>query len=480
MNKRKITIPKNFFKESNVAVFCSILLLVSLALSLSEKVPYVFTAIMFVLFLYAGVIWSYFRQTLEDKKNTLIIFLVTLLILSFFVRTTAISANDISRLATMSSLLHENTFETGPDIGIDKIKANEKYYSSKPPVLSFLGAGVYALTREAASWKGKSIKNPREIYYWIAFFLITIPSALAAVLFYKLLSFTKIKTHYRYILAFSLVFGTLIFMYSGTINNHTITAVALLAAFYCLCRARFYNSTKSAMASGFLFAMAGVFELSSLIWLVIFGGYLLLIRRYKFCGWYILGALLPLIFHLSFQYQITGEVIPPQLAGKLNYTDSPWMSEGLRKSHAQEPWNIVLWKITIGERGIFMYTPLFVLSFIGLFINLINRKRKFWLEAACTLIGILTLFAFYVFYIKGGGYGGSAYGFRWLIQIIPLLFFFTAFLFEDENPAWFKHSMFVIFLIALFFSIYLDYTAIALPWRTTPPPFYFNVTFYPS
>jgi len=469
--KRKI------FTGYQALAFCALFLLVSLSLNLFGRLPYVFTAISFMIILYGAVIFGYFKQTRNEKITTLFLFVIVLLVLGQFVRDGPTSANDRSRLGTMHGLVHDNTFELGAVSTHDKVYINEKFYSSKPPVLSFLGAGVYAVAREVANWQGKDVEHPNKVYFWITLFLITIPSALAVVLFYKLLAFTKIEEYYRILLSLAFIFGTLMFSYSGVINNHTAAAVSLLAGFYFLCYSRFNKSVKAVIASGFFFALAGTFDLPSFVFMALFAVLLLVRKQYRFCLWYITGALLPLIFHFSFQYQITGDFLPQYMhKGVYNWPGSPHGKGGHRPL-----WSVYLWRMTLGNRGLLMYTPLLLFSMLGLGLQLRKFKQKFWLEAAFTLTGILVILALYA--IRGPrDFGGQAYGFRWLIIIIPLLFFFTAFIFENRHRStWFRSVLLIVFLIVLVYSVYVAFLGTGqldrTPWRTYAPPFYFKFPF---
>src|SRR3990172_9262838 len=134
--------------ELYAAAFAALFLLISFTLNLFGKLSYTFTAINSVLFIYVAIIWGYFRQTSSDKKATLLIFLIVLLVLSQFISPDIRSVNDQARLETMRSLVLNNTLETGQYIGIDKFIFAGKYYSNNPPVLSFMGAGVYCIIRE--------------------------------------------------------------------------------------------------------------------------------------------------------------------------------------------------------------------------------------------------------------------------------------------------------------------------------------------
>ncbi len=476
MKRKKVNL------EKFLALLSVVFLLSSLILNFMGVTRYVFTAILFWVLFYFWVGVGYCKQNPKDRNITLILFAMVLLVLSQFVTQKIGSNNDWSRMGTMRSLVHNNTFETGFKIGQDKIRINGKFYSSKPPLLSFLGAGVYNVVLGVAGFGGQNVKRPSQLYFWITLFLITVPSSLGAVMFYKLLRFTKIKEYYRFLLVFALVFGTLLFSYGGTVNNHTVAAAALLAGFYFLLLTKFrpLEQTKAAIACGFFFALAATFDLTGFIWLVLFAGYFLFYRKYRLCGWYILGAALPLIFHLSLTYHITGGLLPPQIAHPefFQYPGSYW-SKGFANQNL-DPWPAYLMNITIGHHGVFVYTPLFLFSILGLIFQLRNRKQKFWSEGVVISLGIFFLLLIFLF-VNSRNYSGVNYGFRWFIPVIPLLFFFTSFIFLDEFTVdskylWIYKLLLLLFFIVLAYSIYVAYVGTSHAWDRYPPPFYFKLT----
>ncbi len=471
--------PDVFSVSDYVALFCAVVLIVGLILGIYGKVQYWVTAAVFLFFLCVWIIWGFFMQNTKDALVTFVIFSIVFLTLSFSVTEKGIRVeNDRSRMGTIGSIFVHNTFaETQYNIGSDKMIINGTSYSSKPPMLSFLGAGVLGVMAKVRDYYGKPTDpNGTYEYYWLVLFLIALPSALAAVVFYKLLKYAEIHEFYRYVLVFAFIFGTLMFSFSSVLNNHTVAAACVLAGFYFFFCARFDQSWRSAVASGFFFSLATTIEPQSGVWFVLFPGLFLIRRKYKLCLLYALGALLPLIFHFPLQYQITGNMLPAQFQSNevLIWEGSPWPEVFVRIS--KYTWWEKVWDTTFGAWGLFTYTPIFLFSFWGLFAELKRRKNKFWWEALVTLLGIV-FFIFYYYSHLVKDYGGPGWGFRWYIHFIPLLFFFTANLFVGRDRLTWGNAIFlVVFLLIVAYSVYVAHLGTIYAWEfgNRPVPAYLD------
>ena len=85
----------------------------------------------------------------RDLTWVVVLFFAVVWIL--FVHSRAYSTNESSRLASIESLVHRGTWvidESPFSHTLDKIQVGEQFYSSKPPTLSFLGAGIYRVLHD--------------------------------------------------------------------------------------------------------------------------------------------------------------------------------------------------------------------------------------------------------------------------------------------------------------------------------------------
>jgi 4-amino-4-deoxy-L-arabinose transferase-like glycosyltransferase len=66
---------------------------------------------------------------------------------ALFIHSRSYSSNDASRLAAIESLVHRGAWaiDGSSFATVDKIKVGGHFYSDKPPLMAWLGAGVYAV-----------------------------------------------------------------------------------------------------------------------------------------------------------------------------------------------------------------------------------------------------------------------------------------------------------------------------------------------
>lgn len=364
------------------------------------------------------------------RLQGVLIFLPYWIVLMLFTKHSAICANDQSRLATMESLVERGTFAIDDSTfngTVDKIFVNGHFYSSKPPVLSFLGAGLYFILHHCFNL---SMAHPLT-YYCLTLFLIGVPSTLLLAFFYWSLAFTDLKKSDYWIVTYALGLGTLIFSYSVVINNHTVAASLLYLGFYFLLRIKHldYDKTKFIFAAGFFSALAAVIDVPpGIVFLVLF--YILLIVQTKSLSpAYVLGALGPFALYAVLNFAILGDVLPAQLHGELyHYPGSYWNDpKGIDALH--EPKLIYAFHALIGNHGLLLFTPLLVFPPVMLVRIFSNRSHPFWREAVVISFGCFIIILFYIFWTSN--YGGVAFGFRYFIPFTPLLFFFLSFFFVE-------------------------------------------------
>lgn len=103
------------------------------------------------------------------------------------------------------------------------------------------------------------------------------------------------------------------------------------------------------------------------------------------------------------------------------------------------------------SRGLFIYTPLFIFSFIYLFYQLFS-SRSLPIYKYFAIIVILVLLLYGKFSAWWGGC--IFYGYRYLIDLIPFLVIFLAKFWEEQLNN--KKSLKVILIILFFFSVYVQ------------------------
>jgi hypothetical protein len=329
---------------------------------------------------------------------------------------------EMSRLATIESLTTQGDWyieQTQYKDTVDKIKINQHFISTKPPVMSWLGSvavRVMELAYPQSFAKAAAADPFANVYYYSLLMLFVVgPFLLGIWVAEKILDLLQVK-QYKYTLLTALALGSLWFAYIPRFTNHIPAAVSLLAALYFLIKHIQKPESKSVFRAGFFLALASVFEISVFVWLVlavIWLGW----RSKKYVGWFMLGVLPVVGLHLWLTYQSTGSIVPIYLRPELYaYSGSYWLDPKGIDALAQ-PYLVYAFNIFFGTHGLFFYSPIFLFAVHALYKNLTGKKLR--REAWLTLIGILIFTMFYVF--KTNNFGGQAYGFRWFIVLIPIL-----------------------------------------------------------
>ena len=178
------------------------------------------------------------------------------------------SWNDMARIATVESLAERGTMaidhsKWGWFTG-DKVLLREHFYSTKPPLLSAVGAATYYVLREAVRLTtGVELtyrKNEDIIYPWVTFTTSVLAFALLMVYFYRALYLVNLSGSHRMWIFWALAIGSLYPAYTTVLNNHTVAGSWVFISFYYVFRYRMGGSIKwwEAVFAGIALAFAGV------------------------------------------------------------------------------------------------------------------------------------------------------------------------------------------------------------------------------
>lgn len=338
-------------------------------------------------------------------------------------------------------------------------EAVEHFYSSKPPLLPTLIAGLlYPIRRAAGVPLGAVVDQPRQPRYvqkpvegaagatefvletpkepihWPAYtyylkpvvILLNVAPYLAFLIVYARLLDRAAANDWAWFLSlFTAAFGTYLLVFNQTLNNHTVAASS---AFFAIDALQRIWSERS--RSGWRFASAGFFgafcacnELPA----AILGVLLFLILLVRFPGrtlaYFAPAAAVPVLAFLVTQYLAFGQFRPVyeefgtksyEYAG--SYWNTPLEMDWFNKH--PEPPAVYLFHMTLGHHGVFSLTPIFLFSLFGA-VREIGRRGKLSVVAWLTLVLTLAMFAFYTWNPKARNYGGSTQGLRWLFWLIP-------------------------------------------------------------
>lgn len=400
------------------------------------------------------------------KHTTVVYFFVVIALLVFvFTKAAVGGVNDGSRVATISSLVERGTWSidaTGYE-GPDRVFWDGHFYSSKPPVLSALGAAVYyplhtvfGLELDATS------EEPQLAYYIITLIIVGGAYWVLLFFFFRSLVLVGISQTGSMVTTGVLALSTILLPYMSTFNNHVVGAGLLSAAWYFLLCAR--GATRSRWRCVFLCGLcvgfAAVIDvLVAAFFVVAFFVYLVWALRYRgVLLAYVLGLLPAVVMHGVLNYSFAGTIVPFYLLpGAYYFPGSYWYSPtrvdvagGSRLAYA--------FRVLFGTHGFFSYTPVLLLSvWAGVRAWTREKYAKELILLAGTSLGVVL----YVVLLTKG-FAGYSYGARWLVALTPFVLWPLGFLFADM--ARFPKK---IFLGSVLVSTVVAFVGLVDPWTNT-------------
>lgn len=444
---------------------------------------------------------------------------------------TQLGANDISRWSTVWSLLERGTYAiddcpwqdktqdkvkkpdklTEPGPGDDPLRKFEyaiaprawkegtpveRFYSSKPPLLPTLIAGLLYPVRAALGvpldravdqerlprWvqkEGKAapvLETPKEPVKWqvyvlyfkpVVVLLNVVPLLAFLILYGRLLDRYAANDWAWYLSLAGASWGTLLLVFDQTLNNHSIAAASAFFAIYALVRI-WDEGARSRLwfaAAGFFSAFCACNELPAALFGVVLFVMLLVRSPKRTLQAFVPAAAIPCLAFLATQYLAFGQFRPVyeefgtksyQYEG--SYWNTPLEMDWFNPN--PEPHSVYLFHMTLGHHGVFSLTPLFVFSLFGMLRVIAGRGRLKGL-AWLTLILTVAMFAFYAWNPKARNYGGSTQGLRWLFWLIP---FWLAFLPEGVEAGQERRWVRGLSLAALLVSVFTVGYGLKMPW----------------
>lgn len=440
-----------------------------------------------------------------------------------------IGANDISRWCTVWSLLERGTYaidecpwqsqtqdkvwmkEPFPAAGQE---AKKRFYSSKPPLLPTLIAGILypfraatgvpidstveqkrsqrleVQSRDYEPKKDQKVLEVREHYMvlditppephkWpaqvlyfepVLILLNVVPLAVFLVMFARWLD--RVASN-DWAWLFSLAaacFGTNLFLFTPTLNNHTIAAWSAFFAAYAWLKIWMEKKEHWGWfaSCGFFGSFAACNELPAVGLAVMM--FLPLLWRWpaRTLAALLPAALLPAAAFEGTLYLATGEwtdVIYSRFHDEgpdapYRYPGSYWLSP-LGADALDEPKWLYAFHLLVGHHGVFSLTPVFLFSLWGLGALIAGKRKE--LGLGMPALGTLSLSAAVIgFYVwQTNNYGGSTQGARWLFWLFPLWLIFLPFgCAGGETNRWLRRLA----MAALFVSAVTSGYGLLSPW----------------
>jgi hypothetical protein len=327
---------------------------------------------------------------------------------------------------------HENT--------VDKGFKDGHYYSLGLPGPSLLGIPAYLVFKavyrilpaslvkplaNVQSFKqgqqgGFYQKDNTEFFLstiWITWFSLSLISALAAVFLFKLFLGLGISRANSLLATAAYAFGTPVFFFSTSYFSHAFAASFVIFALYLLLRLSTSARTVTFMLLGLAVALAALMEYQALF---LAGGvtvYVLLKWKLKTSWSFFAAAAIPCAvllvyntlafggpFHSAYEF-VVGQNAQFHNVGALGFTvPRPERLFGLTFSM---------------RRGLFIYSPVLILSFVGFVSALRQRKQPAY---GLVLLSTLAAIACWLWISSFQAWDGSStFGPRLLVSILPFM-----------------------------------------------------------
>ncbi len=389
---------------------------------------------------------------------------------ALFVKPQPTSWNDISRVAAIEALVEHGTWviDDSPWMNqtMDKVMIGGRFYSDKMPLLSFMGAGVYAALYAAGMSLAPDCAGTVGgcAYYPLTLILMTLPAAILMELFLSfLLRYTRLWAAVAATVA--LAAATMVTPYAMVLNHHLPGAVALFASFYIVTDDK-KRSPSWLVLAGALAAFAPACDGSSGI--IAAGVAVIALIRYRRAFLpFALGFAIPVIATMLIDLQMVGTILPPYMVpGGYDYPGAAAASSlaGLARADELYAYNF---RMFVGAQGIFAYNPLLLFAIVGAGLVATRRGHPLRIAALATL-GSVILLCIYLG-LSTGNYGGPSYGIRFFVPAVPILFAFIVFVIPSAGIRR-TSSLVLIMAPLLLLSIFSTYQGMRRPWLYTPPP----------
>ena len=392
-----------------------------------------------------------------------------------------LSANDRSRWCTVWSLVERGSYEIDEiesDAAwstIDKVRHEEHFYSSKPPLMSTLVAGVYWFVKHSSGWNLTDHTAPAARL--VLLIVNILPMIVALVVVAKIVERYSKTDAARYFVLIVAGFGTLLTPFLVTLNNHTLAAASVLFALYpaMLIHVDGRREWRYFAACGFFAAFACCNELPAALFSVSMFVLLLRVDFKRTAAVFIPAALIPLAAFFVTNYLATGGILPFYTyygtdkyvyvyEGVASYWNNP---TGIDRG-GDSPLAYFL-HCTLGHHGVFSLSPVFLLTLVSW--ATLRQRRDFALREFLILgLGLsVAVLGFYLTRTANYNYGGNTAGLRWMFWLIPFwLIGLIPVVDEFCRKRWFQ----IVCCGLLSVSVFSAVAPISNPWR---PPWMFTL-----
>lgn len=420
------------------------------------------------------------RSMPSDRVGLSIVCLSTLIVASVVLNSAPLqSANDRSRWCTVWSLVERGTYQIdeidqSPNWStIDKVRhtpageADAHFYSSKPPLLSTMVAGVYWLQRSTLGYDLQ--QHPKTVSRLILFVVNVVPWFFALLSLRKTLRLLNVSAATLWLMLIAAGCGSMLTPFLTTLNNHTPAATSLI-----FCLSAVIRLTKLDTKHSLDFAIVGLtaaltvcFELPAALFGLLSFFLVCSIDLKKTIKFYVPAALVPLAAFFITNWICTGGIKPfYAYYGTEKYVyvhegiPSYWTSpQGIDANTESTP--VYLFHCVLGHHGLLSLTPFFVLTIWGWFCLkavLPAQRAVHWMGAFLSV----AVLVFYLSRTQNYNYGGNTAALRWMLWLTPFWWYGALPALQKLTQ---KKSGIIIASLLLGASVFSASYSIATPWK---------------
>jgi hypothetical protein len=329
------------------------------------------------------------------------------------------------------------------------------------------GSGQYEFVYEKPK---DPVRWPAYVFYLkpMVVLLNVVPLWVFLVLYTRLLDRHSPNDWAWFLSLFTAAWGTQLFAFDQTLNNHTVAAYSAFFAIYPFLK--IWNDGDRTPASfaltGFFAGLCACNELpAALFGLALF--VILLVKAPRQTLLYFApAAAIPCVAFLITQYLAMGtlrlayeEFGTQSYEYEGSYWTTPLEFDYLNKH--PEPKSVYFFNMVLGHHGLISLTPIFLFSAYAVFEHLRGRMRQLSALAWLTAFLTVTMLAFYAWNPKARNYGGSTQGLRWLFWLFPFwLVMLPPGLGPAQNRTWLRRLSLAVLLVSVFSIGY----ALRYPW----------------
>lgn len=354
------------------------------------------------------------------------------------------SDDEIARLASVQAIVEHGSLAIDQTQFFDtklKIQSHGKWFADQPPAMAALLAPAYAvMLRLGFSFEN----NPQLVMYLLTLLGATLPAAMAAGLIYRMGRLFELPRYWRAILAFAAVAGSGLLSYAVVLNAHAPAATLVLASAACLIHVAVKNRAGWGghwlAAAGACAALAAVIDPVAVFFLIFFVLVVgamrwSILQRAGGMAMYVLGAVLPIVMHLTMVMPTTGRVGPdffrPMPVAQSSEPEM-WADEDPSVLHQMGQTLGRIGKALFGRHGLLSHFPVLIIGVIG--VSMVMHRH--WpattkmlatatVAAAAGIIGVCVV-------QQGNDWRDAMFATRWFVVFSPALMFWCG--------AWLRRS----------------------------------------